>query len=292
MHALAPAHYRRHVRIATALLVVIVFSGAAVRLTGSGLGCDAWPNCSEGQIVPEFTYHGTIEYGNRAFSGLVSLAVAFAVLGAYRRTPRAKRLIVGSWGLVAGIVFQIVWGNYVVSHELHPFFVAVHFLASMVLLANALYLLDRATDDQPRRPVVRALVPHQLLQLGLGVAVILTGTFVTGAGPNSGDVNVVRTDFDLAAIARIHSAFVWLFLASLLALLFRIGKTDAAQRLRTTHLPLLAVTVLQGAVGYVQYFTGVPALIVFVHIVGATALWCALVWSVLQSWTPANDSAR
>ncbi len=282
MRSLEPARYHRNLKIAALLLVAIVFSGAAVRLTGSGLGCDDWPVCSEGSIAPELAYHSAIEFGNRLFSGIVSLGIAAAVLGAYQRSPRRRDLIWLAWGLVVGVIFQIVWGKYVVESDLHPFFVAVHFLVSMVMLANVLALLNRSQTGPgkatPRHPQT---LWHLRAMAALGAAVVLTGTLVTGAGPHSGDVSVERIDTPLTSIARIHSLFVWGFLAALVALSWRLSKNDGSHQLnRSLHI-VIGAAVLQGAIGYTQYFTGVPVVLVFIHIVGATALWCALVWTYL-----------
>lgn len=285
MRSIEPARYHRNLQIAALLLVAIVFSGAAVRLTGSGLGCDDWPVCSEGAVVPEFTYHASIEYGNRLFSGLVSLGIAFAVLGAYQRRPRRNDLVLLAWGLVAGVIFQIVWGKFVVTSELHPFFVAVHFLVSMVMLLNVGALLVRSRSGSgAARPRIPQVLWHWRGIASLGTAVIVTGTFVTGAGPHSGDTSVERIDAPLQTIARIHSLVVWAFLAALVALAWRLSRIPESAEMQRSLYPLLGVAVLQGAIGYTQYFTGVPALLVFLHIVGATALWCVLVWTYLSSF--------
>lgn len=282
MADLSPTRYRRIVAFAAWLLALIVFTGAAVRLTKSGLGCDDWPTCSEDRLVPEFTYHAWVEFGNRLLSGAVSLGVIAAVLGAYKRIPRRPDLIRLAWGLVIGVIAQIVWGGVTVLAGLHPVFVSVHFLLSMLLLWNVIVLWVRSgTGSGPATPIAAPLVPHLRVLAAIGVAVLGTGTVVTGTGPHSGDSRADRLNLDLGSVARIHSVVVWVFLATLLFLVWRVRSSPHASRLLPATTPLLAATVLQGAIGYAQYFAGVPAVLVFLHIVGATALWCALVWMYL-----------
>lgn len=272
--------------IAAWLLAFIVFTGAAVRLTQSGLGCEDWPTCSEDRLVPEFTYHGWVEFGNRLLSGVVSIGVIAAVLGAYRRVPRRPDLIKLAWGLVVGVLAQIVWGGMTVLVGLHPFFVSVHFLLSMMLLWNAIVLLVRSgTGSGPATPIAPALIPHLRLVAALGVAILISGTVVTGTGPHSGDSRADRLSLDLSSVVRVHSVIAWVFLAALLGLMWRVRSDRQATSLYRATQPVLAAVVVQGAIGYTQYFTGVPAILVFLHIVGATALWCALVWMYLSFFT-------
>ena len=137
------------------MLAAIVVSGAAVRLTGSGLGCPDWPNCDDGRLVAPIEKHALVEFTNRTITGLVSVAVILAVLGSIWRVPRRRDLIWLSWGLVAGVVAQIVLGGVTVLVDLSPPFVMAHFLLSMALLADAVVLHDRASQpDGPRRRVV------------------------------------------------------------------------------------------------------------------------------------------
>ncbi|HNJ23807.1 MAG TPA: COX15/CtaA family protein, partial [Microthrixaceae bacterium] len=147
---LEPRTYRRIVAIALALLCAIVVTGAAVRLSGSGLGCDDWPNCSSERVIEFGNPNQTIEQVNRLFTGLVSLSVAAAVLGSIRRRPYRRDLVVLSWGLVAGVIGQIVLGGITVLVGLHPAAVAGHFLLSMILVADAVVLLWRS--GQPDGP--------------------------------------------------------------------------------------------------------------------------------------------
>ncbi|NNE94978.1 MAG: heme A synthase [Acidimicrobiales bacterium] len=273
--AVSPPTYRRIVLVAGIMLAIIIVSGAAVRLTSSGLGCSDWPTCTEDSLAPEWSFHGWVEFGNRLFTGVVSAAVAAAVLAAYLRRPRDRRLIVLAWGLVIGVVAQILVGALVVILELSPISVTAHFLISMGLMANAV-LLYRTADPDRAEPVERN--PLSLIHLTLGLAVLVTGTVVTGTGPNSGDARADRLPFDLSAVARIHSVTVWVFVAATVLLAYRLHQSG---RFGIPIQALLMSALAQGAIGYAQYFAGVPPWLVQLHVVGSIAVWCTTVWVYL-----------
>lgn len=299
---MTPERYRRVVAVATVALGVIVLTGAAVRLTEAGLGCENWPACTEERFVPELEFHPWIEFGNRLVSGVVAAAVAAVALAAYRRKPRRADLIPWAWGLVAGVAAQIVLGGITVRMDLHPAIVGLHFLLSMVLLWNAVVLWvlagsgDPNESTDPPEPIVLAdrvgpvRVPGTAIANGrllfvLATAALVAGTFVTGTGPNSGDSRAERLDFDLLAVARVHSVLVWCFLATLVVLAVRLGAAptdDDTARAFTIARVLVAVTVLQGGVGYVQLSTGVPPILVAFHILGAVLVWCLTVLLYLR----------
>jgi len=278
---LEPATYRRIVLVALGLLCAIVLTGAAVRLTGSGLGCSDWPNCEPGQFVELGSPNQTIEQVNRLFTGLVSVGVAAAVLGAVRRRPRRRDLVLLSWGLVAGVIGQIVLGGITVLVDLHPVAVAAHFVLSMALVIDATVLLWRAgTDDGPRRLLVgRTDVIASRVALACGALVLgMTGPMVTGAGPHAGDEAARRFDLAITTATRIHSISAWVFLAAVLFVLVRISTSDVPEAVITRGRVLLVVIVLQGAVGYLQYDLGIPAWLVIAHITGACAIAIAATW--------------
>jgi cytochrome c oxidase assembly protein subunit 15 len=271
-----PSTYRRLTLFALGSLAVIVVTGATVRLTGSGLGCSDWPTCEHGQLAAAaHDAPAMVEFTNRVFTGVVSLAVVLAVLGAIRRRPYRRDLTLLAWGLVAGVIAQIVLGGLVVNHHLSPKFVMGHFLLSMVLVTNATVLharagrpdghrVVRATDD-----VVRGLA--WLVPVAAGLAVFL-GTVVTASGPHAGDERAARLDLVVGDVARIHSVAAWLTVLVTVALL-RAARHDAQVR-RAAEVLALAL-VAQGVIGYGQYFTGVPAALVLLHVAGATAVWWA-----------------
>lgn len=277
---LTPSVYRRITLVAGVLLAIIIVTGAAVRLTDSGLGCSSWPNCEPGQLVAhsESSSHQKIESANRLFTGLVSLGVIAAVLGAFLRRPRRRDLLWLSAGLVAGVMVQIVLGGITVLVHLHPAAVMSHFLLSMVLLADAIVLFHRAgipDGTVERRAVADVVVRIGRALLVLVTIVVVTGTVVTNTGPHAGDEEAKRFGFYLPDVARVHGVAVMVFLAVVIALLFVAHRAGALARLQRAITVLLVVVVAQAAVGYTQYFTGVPPLLVGIHIAGAIAVFTA-----------------
>ena len=271
----SPRSYRRVVLAAGALLTLIVFTGALVRLTESGLGCEDWPTCSEEEFAPEWGFHPWIEFGNRLLSGVVSVAVGAAVLQAYRRSPRRSDLIVWSWYLVAGVAAQIVLGGITVLMDLHPLLVSSHFLLSMVLLWSTAVLLFKAQGGtgQPTAKLPPNLTRHSLWTVVMTSVLLVTGTVVTGTGPNSGDFRADRLNFDLVDVARVHSVTAWITLLTLVALAVRMQRRGIAPI--ALQAPI-AVAVAQGVLGYIQYDLGLPPALVMAHIVGAVAFFLVI----------------
>ena len=275
--------------------VGIVVTGGLVRLTGSGLGCPTWPECTDGSLVPVAAQseglHKFIEFGNR----LLTFAVLVAALGALivvlrpwlaRRwatfgEPGALRLPL-VWlaiGGIAGIVAQAALGGLTVLLDLHPATVATHFLVSMAMVALAFALLTRAKEpaDRPVTIVVRQELRWTAWALAvLGAAVLVLGTVVTGAGPHSGDVDVIaRFDLDVRMMSWLHADVVLAFVG--LAIAFALGArlSDAPRSTQRASVLLLIATVVQGAIGYTQYFVGVPVGLVSLHMLGACLVWIA-----------------
>ena len=291
---MSPQRYRQVCIVALALLCIIVVSGAAVRLTGSGLGCDDWPNCNNEQLIDVSSKHAAIEQINRLFTGLVALGVIVAVLGSLVRAPRRRDLTWWSLGLVAGVLGQIVLGGITVLVDLHPAAVQSHFLLSMVLVANAVVLVYRAgLADVWRVPVVSASIRrHVRVVMVLTALALLAGTVVTGSGPHAGDEEARRFGVAITTAARVHGVAVWLAVAAVVALLWRLRRLPRDREVLDGPLTAwVAVAVLQGAVGYIQYFSGVPAVLVGVHVAGATALWAVTVWCREVQWTAAQRDA-
>ena len=263
---------------------LIVVTGGAVRLTGSGLGCPTWPECTDGSITPtpELAGHGLIEFGNRVLTfALVVVAVATvaAVFLSVRRDLR--RLAVLS---LLGIPAQALLGGVTVLTGLNPWTVAAHFLLSMVLMAIATVLWLRSREPGVGQLVVRR--PFALLVTGIAAtvaAVQVVGTVVTGSGPHSGDPGAGRTGFDPELVSQLHADVVFLLVGLTIALLVGLHATDSPGRVRRAARDLLVVELAQGVVGYVQYFTHVPALLVLLHMAGAvliTGYTARLAWSV------------
>ena len=295
---LSPSAYRRITFGATMALVFIIVTGGAVRLTGSGLGCPDWPTCASDRVVAPWEYHAMVEFVNRTITGLVSVAVMLAVLGSLVRRPRRRDLTLLAVGLVAGVIGQIVLGGLTVLFHLSPPLVMSHFVLSMVLLADAVVLHHRAgLPDDPG--AARAAVPQtrvvgadlrllgRLVVAATALAVVL-GTVVTGSGPHGGDKNVDRLPFLVPDVARLHGVSVVLLLGLVLVTLWRLRRDAAPPALLRRGEILLGVLVAQAAVGYVQYFTGVPVVLVGVHIAGATAVWAVAVQFLLAFSAPAG----
>ena len=291
---ISPPFYRRITVMALVLLILIVVTGAGVRLTGSGLGCTDWPNCTDKRFVAELETHQMVEFVNRLITGLVSMAVILAVLGSLRRAPRRRDLTWLSLGLVAGVVAQILLGALVVLSHLNPWLVQGHFIVSMVLVLDAVVLAHRA--GLPDEASIRPAVTPAVLRWGsalvvLAVVVIGTGTLVTGSGPHSGhnatDVTVIRRlPIHVNDAARIHGLAMIAFLVATIWVLVQLRRHGAPDHLQRAGIALLTVLVLQGAIGYTQYFTGVPPLLVGLHVLGASLVWVAVLRLRLEMQTP------
>lgn len=293
---LSPRAYRRITFVALLALGVIVVSGAAVRLTGSGLGCSTWPNCEPGSLVPheESGPHGLIEFVNRLFTGVVSVAVVLAVLGSRLRTAHRRDLTWWSWTLVAGVLAQIVLGGLTVLFELSPPFVMGHYLLSAVLVGCATVLHHKAgeVDGGDRRPVATDEIRLLSKVLVAATALVLfTGTVVTGAGPHGGDEEVARLDFFVPDVVRLHSVAVWILLAATVWTYLLARKGGASPVVDRALQVLVVALVVQGAIGYTQYFTGVPVGLVAAHVLGSMLVWIAAV-RVLLSTTVVEASTR
>ena len=284
---LSPTAFDRITLLAVWALGFIIVTGGAVRLTGSGLGCPDWPTCTTHSVVAPWQYHQMVEFGNRVVTGAVSVAVIAAVLGSYVRLPRRRDLLWLSWGLVAGLLGQIVLGGESVKHHLAPQFIMSHFLLSIVLLSDAIILHHRATladgpaDDRGRAGIAGSPVPivafeqilmARLLVVAAGVVVVL-GTVVTSSGPHGGDPSAKRFPFALHDVARWHSLAVWLFVGLTVVTLWSLQRSGSPPAVMRQGEVLVILIVAQGGLGYLQYFTGVPAGLVAIHIAMATVVW-------------------
>ncbi len=282
--------------VAQALIVV---TGAIVRLTGSGLGCPTWPECTSGSLVPtadqQEQFHKLIEFGNRLLTfvlGALALAAAYAAYDHVRssRALRSTRRPVVTLALVplVGTCAQALLGGLTVLTGLSPLLVAAHLLVSMVIIAGCVALVVRAGEpgDLPRVRVVRLeLVWVARLAVVLAAAVVVLGTLVTGAGPHSGDAGTPRLDLDARTLSWVHADVVMLYLGVLVALLLGARLTNAPRCFVRALLLALGVSLLQGVIGYTQYFTGLPWVVVMFHLLGACLVWSATVYVLLCTRT-------
>jgi heme a synthase len=285
---LTPRQYFIVATLALIALTAIVFTGAAVRLTASGLGCPDWPKCY-GSTIPPADLNAVIEYGNRLFTGVVGLAVIAACVLAWRRRPFRWHLALIGALLPIGVICQAILGALVVKHHLLPQLVIGHFLLSMLLLdaAFALAWLSRFESNERRRSTdrlgvwsVRALIP-------LGQLTILAGTITTGSGPHAGDHDgelVQRFDFrggeTLQWMVERHSAIALLFGLAAVAVWFLLRRRGGDGRARQPLAVVIALLALQGVVGGVQWALELPAELVWVHVALATLTWLAMLWTV------------
>ncbi len=264
----------RRLALASVLTNVgIVVTGGAVRLTASGLGCPTVPYCTEDSFfpTPELGIHGVIEYTNRTLTGVLTVVAVASLVAVWRDRPRRRDLLGSAVALLAGIPVQALLGAVTVLTGLNPWTVMGHFLLSMLLVATAVVLHRRSNETPgPTAPVVPA--PLRLLTRGLlGVVamVLLLGTIVTGTGPHAGDPKSARMGFDLVVVSQLHADIVLLLIGMTLALCAALFAVPVPVPVRRAAVALLAVELGQGLIGFVQYFTDLPVLLVGFHLLGA-----------------------
>jgi cytochrome c oxidase assembly protein subunit 15 len=278
-----PRGFLRVTQVALGLVVLNIVSGAAVRLTDSGLGCPDWPTCSEHRLTPPLSLHPAIEFSNRLVVVALCVVAALVLLGALLRRPRRRDLTSLSVGLIGGILGEAILGGIVVYSKLNPYVVMTHFMVGIALLTVAVVLAQRAgRAGGPHRstvlmvtPGVRRLARALLVLLLIAVA---AGTATTGTGPHAGGQGAKRIPVPLADMARTHAEIVLALGALTLVLLYLLDRTRAPERVVVRARILLIVMVAQGVVGYTQYFTHLPPLLVGVHVFGVTVLWAAMLW--------------
>ncbi len=269
------------------LQAALVVTGGAVRLTGSGLGCPTWPECTPGSYTPvphqaEEALHVWIEFANRLLTFVLVIA-AVVVLAAVLRTGR-KDLRGLALGQFLGIFGQGVLGGITVLTDLHPLPVAGHLILSIILIAGATSL--RAQRFAPKVAETPAPLTKKIASVHVitSFAVIVLGTLVTGSGPHAGDEKARRFGFDIQTVAWIHADVVIFLLGTTFAFFVATGTSVATKR----RLKIFTVIALaQGAIGYIQYFTGIPEVLVAAHLLGATLVWIAA-WRVWLSVTTRN----
>ena len=270
----------------TALLVLqagLVVTGGAVRLTGSGLGCPTWPECTDGSIGPVITQaedqlHAWIEFGNRLIAWLIlilALAALVYVVKKLKSRNDFKRLRLLAILQILGFLGQVVLGGITVLTKLNPISVSAHFVLTLPLIAGALALRHRVLDRpvlelQPMTRTVTKVVT------ALSFIVLLLGVVVTGTGPHAGDADAKRYPFDFQAVSILHadSVIALICLAIALYLVVKVSESAEVKKLfGRMILIFLAICLAQGAIGYLQYLTGLPELLVGAHLLGATLVW-------------------
>lgn len=296
---ITPARYRTIAIGALVALSAIIITGASVRLTNSGLGCDDWPNCNSQSLIDVSSKHAAIEQVNRLFTGIVGFAVIAAVLGSLWRVPRRSDLTWLSVWLVVGVIANAVLGGISVLVDLHPIAVQGHMLLSMMLITAGSILVRRAgePDGVPRRRTV-SVPTERLVWLHFVVVTIaiVTGTVVTGAGPHAGDENAERLSIAIPTAARLHAVTVLTAIAIALLIAWRLRSVAADRRALMAPLSRwIGIGLTQAALGYIQYFSDVPELLVGIHVLGATLVMIATTFLVLdtrRAISPADETRR
>jgi heme a synthase len=269
---------------------LIAMTGAVVRVTGSGLGCPTWPECFPGSMVPvshpEYdTLNQWIEYGNRLFTGLVGLIAIACFALAYLHRPRDRRYLRLALAMPLGVAVQAVIGGLTVRLDLVWWSVAIHLLASTVMVWLATLLVHSVPRDGTPAvaPVPGTLRTWLYVQTALLAGLLVTGTMVTGAGPHGGDPETPRLGIPVETMAHVHAAFLYTFLGSLVLLGFWLRSQHAFPPPWRRYRILVAVVLAQGTIGFVQFWTGVPELLVCLHVLGAMtviiatgSLWCGV----------------
>jgi cytochrome c oxidase assembly protein subunit 15 len=291
---LAPSTFRLLATVSAFALYVIIVSGATVRLTGSGLGCEGWPGCTPGAVFPEKDYHSFVEFGNRVvslFPILLSLGTAIAS-HFLRPLPRWVRTC--AWVAALGTIAQAPLGLITVRLDLDPIAVMSHFLLAIVVLATAVVVAvearrvevgpgERFVSDRPRWA--------SLAFAALTLAVVFTGTLVTAGGPHAGDPDVVDRLGNIETAIRVHVRVTAVFGITLLGVVWYLRRVAPTTVRRIAYL-LLGLVVTQAIVGETQWRNALPWWLVLVHVALAAAIWATTVWLVALIWRPAASSIR
>ncbi|GHB14016.1 Heme A synthase [Streptomyces sp. ADI97-07] len=278
---------RRAALSAVVMTVFIIVTGGAVRLTGSGLGCDTWPKCTDESLfaTPEQGLHGAIEFGNRMLTYVLSAAVGWAIIAARSLKPRRRGLTRLAWSQFWLVMGNAVIGGITVWAGLNPWSVAGHFLLANCLLTVAVITWVRIGEgDGPRRP--RAPKPVRNLAWAIvatSVVLIALGTTVTGSGKHAGDSSdVPRMPWDWTVAAHVHAIAAWVVCVLAVAMWLALRIVDAPADTRARARDLLVVLLAQGAIGYVQYFSDVPEILVGLHMLGSGLMWIAVMRLLLS----------
>lgn len=265
-------------RLLLALQALLVLTGGAVRVTGSGLGCPTWPECTSDSYTPvagqaEGALHAWIEFGNRLLTFLLFFTAVAMVVIVIRAARKDLRLLAISQ--IAGIFGQAILGGITVLTKLNPFSVASHFILSIILIAAAHTLLIRSEATRIENPIHS---PYIAIHTLLTFFVIAAGTLVTGAGPHAGDSETPRLDVAVATVATIHGFLVVALIILTLAGIYKRSRGFASDTQKYLII-FLAISLAQGLIGYVQYLLGVPEALVAAHLLGSSILWIAA-WRV------------
>ncbi|WP_030707007.1 COX15/CtaA family protein [Streptomyces sp. NRRL F-2580] len=277
----SPRTVQRAALAALVMSVVIVVTGGAVRLTGSGLGCDTWPKCTDDSLIvtQEQGFHGAIEFGNRMLTYVLSAAVGWAIIAARSAKPWRHSLTKLGWVQFFIVMANAVLGGITVLTGLNPYSVAGHFLlaTALITVTTLTWQRTREGDGSPRPRVPGPVRKLSWALLATTLVLIAAGTVVTGSGPHAGDSSEIRRmPFDWDATVHVHAVAAWLVCALAVAMWLVLRVVDAPADTRARARDLLVVLLAQGAIGYVQYATQVPEALVAAHMLGSCLVWIAV----------------
>ncbi|MCX4962047.1 COX15/CtaA family protein [Streptomyces virginiae] len=278
----SPRTVQRAALAALVMSVVIVVTGGAVRLTGSGLGCDTWPKCTDDSLIvtQEQGFHGAIEFGNRMLTYVLSAAVGWGIIAARSAKPWRHSLTKLGWVQFAIVMANAVLGGITVLTGLNPYSVAGHFLlaTALITVTTVTWQRTREGDGAPRPRVPGPVRKLSWALLATTLVLIAAGTVVTGSGPHAGDSSEIkRMPFDWDTTAHVHAVAAWVVCALGIAMWLVLRVVDAPADTRARARDLLIVLLAQGAIGYVQYATQVPEALVAAHMLGSCLVWIAVV---------------
>ncbi|MEV0169905.1 COX15/CtaA family protein [Streptomyces sp. NPDC050803] len=282
-----PRTVQRAALAALVMAVVIVVTGGAVRLTGSGLGCPTWPKCTDDSLTTTSAMglHGVIEFGNRMLTYVLCAAVGWAIIAARSEKPYRRSLTRLGWIQFWVVMGNAILGGIVVLVGLNPYTVAAHFLLSTALIAvaTAMWQRTREGDGAPRPLVGKSVQQLVWVMVAVTLLLIAVGTVVTGAGPHAGDSSEVeRMPLDWESVSKLHAVLAWIVVTLTFALWFVLKAVDAPPGPLARTRDLFLVLLAQGVIGYVQYFTELPEVLVGAHMFGSCVVWIAVLRVLLS----------
>ncbi|MFI7012331.1 heme A synthase [Streptomyces sp. NPDC050145] len=272
---------------AVVMTVLIVVTGGAVRLTGSGLGCPTWPKCTDQSLTAtsEMGFHGAIEFGNRMLTYVLCAAVGWAIIAARSQKPWRRSLTRLGWTQFWIVMGNAVLGGIVVLVGLNPYTVAAHFILTTALLTVAVLMWQRSRegDSEPRPLVGKSVRQLVWFMIAASGALIAVGTVVTGAGPHAGDSSdVKRMPLDWETVTKAHAVLAWIVVTLTFALWFVLKAVDAPRGPLHRTRDLFLILLAQGVIGYVQYFTDLPEILVGLHMLGSALVWIGVLRVLLS----------
>ncbi|SOE76788.1 cytochrome c oxidase assembly protein subunit 15 [Streptomyces sp. OV198] len=278
---------RRAALAALVMSVVIVVTGGAVRLTGSGLGCPTWPKCTDDSLTTTSAmgFHGVIEFTNRMLTYVLCAAVGWAIIAARSEKPWRRDLTRLGWAQFWIVMSNAILGGIVVLVGLNPYTVAAHFLLSTALITVATVMWQRTREGSadPRPLVGKAVQQLVWCLVAAAILLIAVGTVVTGAGPHAGDSSEVeRMAVNWETVAKLHAVLAWIVVTLTFALWFVLKAVDAPKGPLDRTRELFLILLGQGVIGYVQYFTDLPEALVGLHMFGSCLVWIGVLRVLLS----------